>query len=121
MVALFDAWGATVVPAGNAAAAIDALDARGADLIVADLRLADGASGVDAVHRLRQALGRTTPAVIVSGDLSEHARLEVRRAGLTLLAKPLVADALALAVRRALVAPAAASCRGFVQAGAPAA
>jgi two-component system, sensor histidine kinase len=121
MVALFDAWGATVVPAGDAAGAIDALDARGADLIVADLRLADGASGVDAVHRLRQALGRTTPAVIVSGDLSENARLEVRRAGLTLLAKPLVADALALAVRRALVAPAAATCRGSVQAGAPAA
>ena len=121
MVALFDAWGATVVTAGNAASAVAALDDRGVDLIVADLRLSDDASGVDAVRRLRRALGRPTPALIVSGDLGEEAHREAHGAGLPLLAKPLVADALALAVKRALAAPVAASCPGELRPGAPAA
>ena len=51
----------------------------GADLIVADLRLADGASGLDAVAALRNALGHCTPALIVSGDTGQAARAEVRR------------------------------------------
>jgi signal transduction histidine kinase/ActR/RegA family two-component response regulator len=121
MVALFDAWGATVVTAGNAASAVAALDDCGVDLIVADLRLSDDASGVDAVRWLRRVLGRPTPALIVSGDLGEEAHREAHDAGLPLLAKPLVADALALAVRRALAAPVAASSPGELRPGAPAA
>ncbi len=121
MVALFEAWGASVVAATDAATAVAGLDTRGVDLIVADLRLADGASGVDAVQLLRRALGRPTPALIVSGDLGEHARGEARRAGLPLLAKPLVADALALAVKRALPAAFRPSCHGAPRADAPAA
>jgi CheY-like chemotaxis protein len=121
MVALFDAWGATVVTAGNAASAVAALDDCDVDLIVADLRLSDDASGVDAVRWLRRVLGRPTPALIVSGDLGEEAHREAHDAGLPLLAKPLVADALALAVRRALAAPVAASSPGELRPGAPAA
>ncbi len=68
--------------------------ATSVDLIVADLRLADGKSGIDAIARLRDALGSATPALVVSGDTSGAAQAEVRAAGVELLVKPVVAAAL---------------------------
>jgi len=103
MRALFASWKATAVggaDANSALAAITAADGtvRGdVDLIVADLRLADGKSGIDAIARLRDALGAGTPALIVSGDTSAAAQAEVRSAGIRLLLKPVVAAALTLA------------------------
>ncbi len=73
-----------------------------ADLIVADLRLADGASGIDAIGDIRAAQGSAVPALIVSGDTSETAREEACAAGITLLSKPVVASALRMAAERAL-------------------
>jgi DNA-binding NtrC family response regulator len=72
------------------------------DLIVADLRLADGASGIDAVAHLRNAVGADTPALIVSGDTSGTAHDEACRAGITLLSKPVVAATLKAAAETAL-------------------
>jgi signal transduction histidine kinase/ActR/RegA family two-component response regulator len=115
MRALFDARGARVTGGEDAAAALamlrtaDGARPPGADLIVADLRLAEGASGLDAVAALRNALGRQVPALIVSGDTGADARTEVRRAGLRLLAKPVVAATLEHAAAMALLAEAATS------------
>jgi DNA-binding response OmpR family regulator len=72
------------------------------DLIVADLRLADGKSGIDAIARLRSALGSATPALVVSGDTSGAAQAEVRAAEVELLVKPVVATALKNAAEGAL-------------------
>jgi CheY-like chemotaxis protein len=71
-------------------------EARGdaVDLIVADLRLAEGKSGIDAIAKLRERLGADTPALVVSGDTSAAAQAEVRAAGVKLLVKPVVAAAL---------------------------
>ena len=69
-------------------------DLRAVDLIVADLRLADGKSGIDAIARLRAQLGADIPAIMVSGDTSGAAQAEVRAAGVKLLVKPVVAAAL---------------------------
>jgi two-component system, sensor histidine kinase len=111
MRALFSAWGAGVAGGESVAAVIadlaasardnDARD-RGPDLIVADLRLADGCCGLDAVAQLRTACGRRPPALIVSGDTGEDARAAVAAAGFTLLSKPLVAAALHAAAVAAL-------------------
>jgi DNA-binding response OmpR family regulator len=96
MSTLFETWGATVVGAQT----LDALLARiGAlerypDLVVADLRLADGESGIRAVRALRSELGYPVPAIIVSGDTGTRADREVRAAGLPLLGKPVVAATL---------------------------
>jgi len=60
------------------------------DLIVADLRLRDDASGLAAIARMRDELGETVPALVVSGDLGAGAAREVRDAGFLLLAKPVV-------------------------------
>jgi signal transduction histidine kinase/CheY-like chemotaxis protein len=92
MSALFETWGARV--AGGSALP-DVLDALGKlerypDLLVADLRLADGTDGVAAVHRLRDELGIVVPALLVSGDTSPAAERDARIAGLPLLGKPVV-------------------------------
>jgi two-component system, sensor histidine kinase len=94
MCALFSSWGARVTGGRDASAALRAADGGRADLIVADLRLADGRSGITSIADLRRAFGRATPALIVSGDTSDEARLEARAAGIMLLAKPVVAAAL---------------------------
>ena len=105
MTELFSVWGAEVVGGRDAGHLLDALGrgTRYPDLVVADLRLGDGASGVVTVRALRDELGFAVPALIVSGDTSVAAERAVRSAGLTLLPKPVVANVLE-AVATALVA-----------------
>ena len=89
MTELFSTWGAKVVGGRDAQSLLDALGraARYPDLVVADLRLGDGASGVITVRALRDELGFAVPALIVSGDTSAAAERAARSAGLTLLAE----------------------------------
>jgi CheY-like chemotaxis protein len=106
--ALFASWKATAAGGDSAAAALAALAAAdggarsGVDLIVADLRLANGASGIDAIRQLRSKLGTETTALIVAGDTGAEARAEVESAGIRLLVKPVVASALTEAAEAAL-------------------
>ena len=108
MRALFASWEATAVGGADANTALAALAASdgpvrgGVDLIVADLRLADGKSGIDAIARLRSVFGSATPAFVVLGDTSAAAQAEVRAAGVDLLVKPVVAAALKDAAEAAL-------------------
>jgi two-component system, sensor histidine kinase len=105
MQALFQSWSATAVGGADAISALEALDRTrgdGADLIIVDLRLAQGASGIDAIADLRKVLGADTPALIVSGDTSDAAKAEARAARTRLLLKPVVAVALRDAAEAAL-------------------
>ena len=92
MSALFETWGARVAGGGDLADLMDALGRaeRYPDLVVADLRLADGESGIAVVRRLRDELGIAVPALLVSGDTSPAAERDARLAGLALLPKPVV-------------------------------
>ena len=96
MTTLFETWGATVVGAQTLDALMARIGdvARYPDLVVADLRLADGDSGIRAVRRLRDELGYPVPAIIVSGDTGTRADREARAAGLLLLGKPVVPSTL---------------------------
>ncbi|HEX8738829.1 MAG TPA: ATP-binding protein [Casimicrobiaceae bacterium] len=96
MTTLFETWGARVVGAGTLDALIANLGTleRYPDLVVADLRLAGGDSGIRAVRSLRDELGYPVPAIIVSGDTGTRADREARAAGLMLLRKPVVAATL---------------------------
>jgi signal transduction histidine kinase/CheY-like chemotaxis protein len=96
MKTLFETWGATVAGADTCEALLQRLGTleRYPDLIVADLRLAARGSGIDAVVRLRDELGYDVPAIIVSGDTGAIAEREARAAGLELLPKPVVPEAL---------------------------
>ena len=102
MCALFASWGAHVAGGDDAETVIETLGAATPDLIVADLRLAEGRSGIDAIAQIRLAHRRAVPALIVSGDTSDDAASEARAAGITLLAKPLVASTLRRAAAAAL-------------------
>jgi signal transduction histidine kinase/CheY-like chemotaxis protein len=106
MQTLFETWGATVVCGETVESLIAAIGelAQYPDLIVADLRLAEGRSGIDAVRRLRHELGTPIPAIIVSGDTGTRADREARAAGLMLLPKPVVAASLRAAAM-ALMTP----------------
>ena len=108
---LFAAWGASVAGGESAAAVAAECLVLGAsdggrtwrpDLVVADLRLANGGCGLEAVKKLRAIGGCEAPALIVSGDTGEAARAAVAAAGLTLLPKPLLAATLQAAAARAL-------------------
>ena len=107
MRALFATWGVAIAGGGSAHDALAACGeaARYPDLIVADLHLAGGTSGLAAVQQLRDELGLAVPAIVVSGDTSDAARQRARDAGLTLLQKPVQTSALAATVA-ALLAPA---------------
>lgn len=96
MQTLFETWGAVVVCGEAIEPLIAAIGERERypDLIVADLRLADDRSGIDAVQQLRHEFGVPIPAIIVSGDTGTSADREVREAGLMLLPKPVVAATL---------------------------
>jgi signal transduction histidine kinase/FixJ family two-component response regulator len=120
MSALFETWGAAVIGAGTLETLIASLGAleRYPDLVVADLRLADGDSGIRAVRRLRDELGYPVPALIVSGDTGTSADRETRAAGLTLLRKPVVAAALETAAIATLARAAPADLTGPIRAAA---
>lgn len=92
MQTLFETWGAVVVCGASLEPLIAALGEleRYPDLIVADLRLGEGKSGIDAVLQLRHEFGVAIPAIIVSGDTGTQAECEARDAALLLLPKPVV-------------------------------
>jgi signal transduction histidine kinase/CheY-like chemotaxis protein len=96
MRALFSSRGAEIAGGAHADAVLATLGDAGRypDLIVADLRLAGRASGLDAIARMRSEFGMHVPALVVSGDLDDRTAGEVRRAGLALFAKPVVPAAL---------------------------
>ena len=96
MQTLFTTWGANVVCGDTIDTLIEAIGEveRYPDLVVADLRLASGRSGIEAVRQLRHELGVPVPAIIVSGDTGTNAEREARAAGLMLLPKPVVAATL---------------------------
>jgi CheY-like chemotaxis protein len=60
-------------------------------VILADYHLDDGATGLQAVARVRSAVGAALPAVIITADYSAEVQHEIRGAGLALLRKPVKA------------------------------
>ncbi|HEY8242737.1 MAG TPA: ATP-binding protein, partial [Casimicrobiaceae bacterium] len=105
--ALFSTLGAEIAGGAHADAVLEALGAveRYPDLIVADLRLGAGASGLAAIARLRDELGERVPALVVSGDTGASAAREVRAAGFLLLPKPVVPASLAAAAATLVAGP----------------
>jgi DNA-binding NtrC family response regulator len=77
---------------------------RRPDVVVCDFHLADGASGVDAIAQVREALRQSIPAILITGDTSAAAS-EVPAAieHCELLSKPVETDALVESIRRLLV------------------
>jgi two-component system CheB/CheR fusion protein len=59
------------------------------DVILADYRLGGGDTGNEAIRRLRRALGRHIPGILLTGDTSPDRLSEAERSGFELLHKPI--------------------------------
>ncbi len=73
------------------------------DLIIADYRLEDGATGLEAIEALCAYIGRSVPALIVTGDTSPSRIKEATASGHRLLHKPITGEELHEAIVAACV------------------
>lgn len=84
-------WGCPVLTALSAQGALASMAAEGfvPDVIVADYRLRGGAKGSEAIAEVRRALGRSVPAMILTGDTAPERLREASASGYLLLHKPI--------------------------------
>ena len=87
---ILQSWGCHVQTAASGTAALASVAGGSAqpDLIISDLRLADGESGIEVIERLREALGAPVPAFLISGDTAPERLREASACGYHLLQKP---------------------------------
>jgi signal transduction histidine kinase len=88
-------WGCEAMLAASLeeARALLARSARRPDVLLSDLRLGEGANGIETIDALRAQLGEL-PAAIVTGDIASERLLEVGATGLPVLHKPVQPEAL---------------------------
>jgi signal transduction histidine kinase len=98
------------VYAGRSAAEVQRIHAEATavgdapvDLIIADYRLGDGATGQDAIEALCAHIGRSVPAIIVTGDTSPSRIKEATASGHRILHKPISGEELHEAILAACV------------------
>ena len=87
---LLEQWGCDVIVAGSEDEAVVAVrEARRVpDVAIADYRLRDERTGVQAIERLRREVGSTVPALIVTGDTAPDRLREAQASGDPLVHKP---------------------------------
>jgi len=97
-------WGCDVVAAASGAEALKLIGKirRQPDAIVSDYRLGADGTGIEAIERLRDAIGRSVPAFLVSGDTSPERLRDARVGGYHLLHKPVPPPALRALLNRLL-------------------
>jgi signal transduction histidine kinase/CheY-like chemotaxis protein len=90
MESLFEQWNTDVITAVDAADALQRLKQQNKfpHGIIADYRLREGLTGIDAIDALQSEYGSDIPALIVTGDIAESLLREVNRSGFQLLHKP---------------------------------
>ena len=90
MEGLLERWKCVVISASSEADLLRQIEARGSgpDLLISDYRLRGGRTGLLAVERIRQALGRQIPAILITGDTAPDRLIEAHASGLELLHKP---------------------------------
>jgi PAS domain S-box-containing protein len=91
MQAMLTGWGCTAVVAVSGEEAISRLAelSRPPDLVIADYHLEAGTTGVTEICRIRQALGRPVPGIIITANNTPEVQALVQQHGLRLLRKPL--------------------------------
>jgi len=88
---LLERWGCRALAAESAEAALAAMDGARfvPQLILADYRLREEATGAEAIRRIQAALGAPVPAALITGDTAPDRLLEARSSGYPLLHKPI--------------------------------
>jgi signal transduction histidine kinase len=98
---LLEELGCVCTEASSTEEALKSVAAARPDIVLADMRLRAGDSGIAAVTAIRAALG-PVPALLVSGDTAPNRLQEASRAGIRLLHKPVSMDLLRSAIEEAI-------------------
>lgn len=88
MDALLRQWGCEVVTAVDLPEALQRLQGRAPEVILADFHLDHGVLGCQVIQQLRDEFSRPIPALIISADRSDACRRELQALGAPLLNKP---------------------------------
>ncbi|NNJ96285.1 MAG: PAS domain S-box protein [Gammaproteobacteria bacterium] len=98
-----ESLGARVIVATTGVEAMTLLDTfdRQIDLLIADYRL-PGPNGIEVIEQIQNASGRRIPAILVTGDTSAQAVLELESSGHQVLYKPVDSEELTQAVTLAV-------------------
>ncbi len=85
-------WGYDVLAAESFEDAMRQISSaqRKPDAVLADFRLREGATGLDAIRRLQHEFGSELPAAIITGDIAVEKLVEFRSSGYRHLHKPVV-------------------------------
>lgn len=99
-------WRCEVMTFADADSALAALrdGARIPAAVIADYRLRDNLTGVDAIRAVHEQCGREVPALLLTGDTEPSRMQEASSAGFPLLHKPVPAQKLGLFLERHLFA-----------------
>jgi CheY-like chemotaxis protein len=97
---LLEELGCECSEAGTTAEALASASQSRPDVVLADMRLRGGDSGIAAVRAIREAVGHV-PALLVSGDTAPDRLQEASRAGIRLLHKPVSMELLRSAIEEA--------------------
>ena len=87
---LLESWGCTTIVTADADAMLEKLQQGNAipDMIISDLQLTNGQSGINAIQRIRNQAGRSLPALIISGKSDAQYLEDVKQLGIPMLHKP---------------------------------
>lgn len=101
---LFESWGYEVIAASSADEALDQLRSgrKAPDVIVADYRLKNGRTGVDAIRSIQAEFNAQIPGILVTGDTGTDRLREAAASGLPILHKPVNGNQLHDLIERAL-------------------
>ena len=84
-----DGYRAVAVADGDAAIALAArADAR-PDIVIVDINLPRGLTGLQVMARLRELIGHDLPALVLTGDISTETLSEIARQGYVHRSKPI--------------------------------
>lgn len=88
MAALLGQWGCEVITAVDLPEALQHLQGRAPEVIVADFHLDHGLLGSQVIEQLRERFAQPIPALVISADRSDACRRELQALGVPLLNKP---------------------------------
>jgi len=100
---LVESWQARCTAVESIDEALAASGRERPDLVITDYRLREERTGGEAVAALRERLGASLPAIIVTGDTAPERLREASAAGATLLHKPVAPQALRAAIAELLL------------------
>ena len=94
---ILQSWGCHVVLGKSSETTLKLLadQRRAPDLIISDYHLGHGETGIEAVGRVRAAVGAAVPAFFISGDTSPERLQDTRESGYHLLHEPRICHHLA--------------------------